>query len=113
MMTFNDFVRKHNLKNEATSNVKIKQVLSSLSLNDVGIYLRDRPFSSNIGVVNLHPSKRTHWVCYINEKYFDSLGCVPPEKLSKFIIKRKGYVVYILNIKYKKGIVFVQVIVSI
>ena len=94
MMTFNDFIKKYELKNKATSNIKIQQVLSSLSLNDVGIYLRDGPFESNIGIVNLHPSKGTHWVCYINENYFDSYGCVPPKKLSKYIIKRNGYCLY-------------------
>ena len=94
MMTFNDFIKKYKLKNEATSNIKIQQVLSSLSLNDVGIYLRDGPFSSDNGIVNLHPSKGTHWVCYINENYFDSYGCSPPKKLSKFIIKRNGYCLY-------------------
>ena len=93
-MTFNDFVRKHELKNKATSNIKIQQVLSSLGLNDVGIYLRDGSFSSDIGIVNLHPSKGTNWVYYINEKYYDSYGCVPPKKLSKFIIKRYGYCLY-------------------
>ena len=94
MMTFNDFIKKHNLKNKATSNIKIQQVLSSLSLNVVGIYLRDGPFKSDIGIVNLHPSKGTHWVCYINESYFDSYGCVCPKKLSKFIIKRNGFCLY-------------------
>ena len=74
-MSFNDFTIKHNLKNEATSNIKIQQVLSSLSLNDVGIYLRDEPFSSDVGIVNLHPLKGTHWVCYMNENYFNSYGC--------------------------------------
>ena len=93
-MTFNDFIKKHNLRNKATSNKETQHVLSSLSLDDVGIYLRDRPFSMNIGVVNLHPSKGTHWVCYINEKYFDSYRCVPPRKLSKFIIKRNGNCLY-------------------
>ena len=93
-MTFNDFIKKYKLKNEATSNIKIQKILSSLSLNDVGIYLRDGPFSSDIGIVNLHPSKGTHWVCYINENYFDSYGCVSPKKLSKFIIKRNGYCLY-------------------
>ena len=68
MITFNDFVKKFNLKNKATSIIKIQQVLSSLSLNDVGIYLRDGPFSSDIGIVSLHPSKGTHWVCYLNDK---------------------------------------------
>ena len=83
MISFHDFFHKHNLKNKATSNIKIQQVLSSLSLNDVGIYLRDGPFKSDIGIVNLHPSKGTHWVCYINETCFDSYGVVCPKKLSK------------------------------
>ena len=89
-MTFHDFVKNFNLKNKATSNVKIQQVFSSLSLNDVGIYLRDGLFSSDVGIVNLHPSKGTHWVCYLNDNYFDSYGCVCPKRLSKFIIKRYG-----------------------
>ena len=94
MITFNDFIRKHKLKNKATSNVEINRVLSSLDLNDVWIYLRDGPFKSVNGIVNLHPSKGTHWVCYINESYFDSYGCVPPRKFSKFIVKRNGYCLY-------------------
>ena len=93
-MNFNTFVYKHKLKNRATSNIKIQQVLSALSLDDVGIYLRDEAFKSDIGVVNLHPSKGTHWVCYINENYFDSYGVVCPKKLSKFIIKRNGICLY-------------------
>ena len=72
MMTFNDFFKKYNLRNKATSNIKVQQVLSSLSLNEVRIYLRDGPFLGDIGVVNLHPSKKTPWVCLINENYFDS-----------------------------------------
>ena len=87
MMSLNDFVRKHNLKNKATSNKKIQQILRSIGLNNVGIYLRDGPFESDIGIVNLHPSKGTHWVCYINENYFDSYRCVGPKELSKFNIK--------------------------
>ena len=61
-MTFNDFIKKHNFRNKATSNKKIQQVLCSIGLNNVGIYLRDGTFESDIGVVNLHPSKGTHWV---------------------------------------------------
>ena len=93
-MDFNDFVYKHKLKNKATSNIKIQQVLSALSLDGVGIHLRDGLFESDIGIVNLHPSKGTHWVCYINGNYFDSYGVVCPKKLSKFIIKRNGYCLY-------------------
>ena len=94
MMSFNDFIKKHNLKNKATSNMKIQQILSSLSLNDIGSYLRDGTFESDIGIVILHPSKGCHWVCYIHQNYFDSYGCSPPKKLSKFIIKRNGYCLY-------------------
>ena len=93
-MTFNEFIKKHKLKNKATSNIKFQQVLSSLSLNDLEIYLRDGPFESDIGIVNLHPSKGSHWVCYINENYFDSYGVVCPRKLSKFFIKRNGFCLY-------------------
>ena len=93
-MAFDDFIKKDKLKNKATSNLKIQQILSSLSLNDIGIYLRDGPFESNIGIVNLHPSKGTHWVFYINENYFDSYGFICPKQLSKNIIKRKGHCLY-------------------
>ena len=94
ILSFNEFIKKYNLKNKATSNIKIQQVLNSIGLNNVNIYLRDGPFASDKGIVNLHPSRGTHWVCYINENYFDSYGCVPPKNLSKFIIKRKGYCLY-------------------
>ena len=93
-MTFNDFIKKNILKNEAKSNEEVNRVLSSLGLSDVGIYFRDRPFKSNVGIVNLHPSKETHWVCYINENYFDSYRCSPPQKLYKFIIKRNKHCLY-------------------
>ena len=93
-MSFNDFVHKYNLKNKATSNIKSQKVLTSIGLDNINIYLRDGPFSSDIGIVNLHPFRGNHWVCYINENYFDSYGCVCPKKLSKFIIKRNGYCLY-------------------
>ena len=94
MITFNDFIKKYKLKNKAASNIKIQQVLSSLFLNNIRIYLQDGPFESDIAIVNLHPTKGTHWVCYLNENCFDSYGIVCPKKLSKFIIKRNGYCLY-------------------
>ena len=60
MMLFKVFFEKNDLKNEATSKIKIYQVLLSLSLSDVVIYLRNGPFSSDVGIVNLHPTKGTH-----------------------------------------------------
>ena len=111
-MSFNDFVRKHNIKNKATSNIKIQQVLCSIGLNNIGIYLRDGPFESDIGIVSLHPSKMTHWVCNKNGNYFGSYGCVCPKKLSKIIIKRIGYCLY-SEYEIQKKIVFVRVFVYI
>ena len=56
--------------------------------------MRDGPFKSDIGIVNLHLSKGTHWVSCLNENYFDSYGYAPSKKLSKFIIKGNGYCLY-------------------
>ena len=64
---FIEFIKKHNLRNEATSNIKLQQVLNSIGLNNVGIFLRDEAFEFDIGIVNLHPSKRSHWVCYLTK----------------------------------------------
>ena len=94
MMTFNDFVKNYNLKNRATSNIKIQKILTSIGLDNVNIYLRDGPFSSDIGIVNLHPSKGTHWVCYINERYFDSYGCPPPKKLLNYFKNKHKKCIY-------------------
>ena len=54
-MTFNDFVNKYNLKTKGTANIKPYQILCSFGLDNVDIYRRDGPFSSDIGIVNLHP----------------------------------------------------------
>ena len=37
MMSFNDFINKQNLKNKATSNIKVQQVLGSIRLDNVAI----------------------------------------------------------------------------
>ena len=93
-MSFKDYVKKNNLKNKATLNIKIQKNLTSIGLHNINFYLRDGPFSSDIGIVNLHPSKGSHWVCYINENFFDSYGCSPPKRQSKFIIKQNGFCLY-------------------
>ena len=84
--SINDFVRKYNMKNKATSNIKKIQILSSSSLSDVGIYLRYGPFTIDVGTVDSHPTNGTHWVEYNNEYYFDSYGCSLPNKISIYIV---------------------------
>ena len=59
---------------------KIYEVLKKIGLDsNVGICLTDGDFSRNYGIVNLHPSRGTHWVCYIKDCYSDSYGCSPPK----------------------------------
>ena len=62
MMTFNSFIEKYELKTQAKTNKKIQQVVCPIGLKNVGIHLRDVPFRIDIGIVNLHPTKVTHWV---------------------------------------------------
>ena len=88
MMSFIDFIHKYELKIEATSNTKLQQVLVSTGLDNVGNSLREGPISGDQGFFNLHPSKGTQMVAFINSKYFDIYGCSPPNKLSKFNTKR-------------------------
>ena len=84
-LSFKEFVNKYGLKNEATSNVEIKKILKLMNTS-CGIYMRDDKFITTSGTVNLHPTKGTHWVMFINEYYFDSYGCPPPLNITKQII---------------------------
>ena len=69
-------------------------MFSSLSLSDVREYSREGPISSDVGIVNLHPSNETHWVGYIIQKCFDSYDCSSPQKLFTFFTERKPHSLY-------------------
>ena len=71
MLSFKEFIREFNLKNKATSNIEIQNILNKLNVK-CGIYMRDDKFTTPIGIVNLHPTKGTHWVLYLTRFYFDS-----------------------------------------
>ena len=45
-LSFKEFVEKYRLKNEATSNVKIKEILDKLTI-PAGIYMRDDKFTTD------------------------------------------------------------------
>ena len=95
MITFNEFIKKYNLKNKATSNIKIYEVLKKIGLDSkTGIYLRDGDFLTNDGIVNLHPSRGTHWVLYVKDCYFDSYGCPPPKKLLNYLKNKNKKCIY-------------------
>ena len=90
MIDFKDFVRKYNLKNKATSNIEIYEVMKKIGLDSkVGIYLREGDFLTSYGIVNLHPSRGTLWVLYIKDWFFDSYGCPPAKKLLNYLKKLK------------------------
>ena len=86
-LSFKEFVEQYRSKNEATSNVKIKEILDVLNLNSTGIYMRDDNFTTDSGIVNLLPTKGTHWVMFVTEFYFDSNGCPPPTNTLNHIKK--------------------------
>ena len=94
MISFTDFISKHALKNEATTNIKIQEVLDVLRFPSVGIYMRDDDLTTKSGIVNLHPSKGTHWVLYTNQYYFDSYGCPPPINILNQIKDKHGVCTY-------------------
>ena len=102
-LSFKDFVEKYGLKNEATSNVKIKEILKLMNITGCGIYMRDDKFNTTSGIVNTHPTKGTHWVMYKNQKYFDSYGCPPPTN----ILNHKK-MVFIQNIKFRQTTVIAR-----
>ena len=54
--------------------IKIQPFLSSVALDNVDIYLRDGPFSSDIGIVILNPFQGTLCIAYNHENSFDSYG---------------------------------------
>ena len=85
-LSFKEVVEKYGLKNEATSNMKIKEILNELEIHDsCGIYMRDDKFTTASGIVNLHPTKGTHWVMFSDRFYFDSYGCPPPVNIENQI----------------------------
>ena len=59
MIIFKDIFHIKSSKDEATSNIIFQYILSSVSLSNVGIYLGHGPFTSDVGKVNLSPTKGT------------------------------------------------------
>ena len=93
MLSFKEFIREYNLKNKATSNIQIQNILNKLGVV-CGIYMRDDKFTTPIGIVNLHPTKGTHWVLYINQFYFDPYGIIPPLSIQKYIKRHHKNLIY-------------------
>ena len=63
---FKEFIDKYGSKDEATTNIKIQQILNKLGLC-TKVYTRDDTFSTKSGIVNLNPTKGTYWVMFVDE----------------------------------------------
>ena len=43
-----------------STNIKFQQIFSSVtSLKDLGFYLKDAQFETDVGIMNFHPTKKT------------------------------------------------------
>ena len=62
----------------------MKEILKLMNITECGIHMRDDNFTTPSGIVNLLPTKGTHWVMFANEFYFDSYGCPPPLNIMSF-----------------------------
>ena len=93
LLSFEQFLSVHKLKNAPTSNIKLQKVLNQLDL-ECSITMRDDPFSDDCGIINLHPINGTHWVCFFNNFYFDSYACPPPQNILNYIKSKFGKCIY-------------------
>ena len=70
MTFFNDFLCKSNSRENATTKIKIYQVLSSIGLDIVGIYIKDGHSESDMGIDSLHPTKKNTLDCRDKRQIF-------------------------------------------
>ena len=101
MLSFNDSLQKYILKSHATSNLEIQQIFTKLSSRDIRIFSGDISVSTNLGIVNLHPTKGTHWVASINEVI---LIVVPVELQTNYLVLLKNEMGIVYNPNTKKKV---------
>ena len=64
-------------KNEATSNIKFYQLLSSVGFQTDGLCVRDGLSSSDVGIVSLPLSNDALGCIHKRHFFIDSYGCPP------------------------------------
>ena len=95
-LSFKEIVTKYGLKNEATSEVKIKEIPNELDIPyrrrfACEVYMRVDKFTTPSGIVNLHPTEGTHWIMFSHEFYFVSYGCPAPTNILNHLITRSAF----------------------
>ena len=76
MLTFNQYLKQHNLKNKSTSNIEINKVNPN-----VEVVTKSESANTNKTIINLDDNKGTHWCLLINGNYFDPFGVGPPSEV--------------------------------
>ena len=77
-------MKQHNLKNEATSGMKVAEVANKLGLKDFSIYIRTDALTTKQGIINLTDDYKngTHFVAFKEYYYFDSFCAEPPKEIA-------------------------------
>ena len=90
MSRINKFMEQHNLKNEATSGLKVVEVAKKLSLKDFSRYIRTDELTTKQGVKNLTDDYKngTHFVAFKDYYYFDSFCAEPPKEIGNQLAER-------------------------
>ena len=90
MSRIHKFMKQHNLKNEATSGMKVAEVAKKLGLKDFAIYIRTDELTTKQGVINLTDDCKngTHFVAFKDYYYFDSFCAEPPKEIANQLAER-------------------------
>ena len=94
MMSFQELNQKYNPKKRGNNLHKSLPNASFFIFKWCEIYLGDELFTTDVQMVSLQPTRKTHWVAYIDPRNIASYEVPPLEKLSMFIIKRNEYCLY-------------------
>ena len=87
--SFKKSITSYDLKSQATSNIKKKEVVNKVEIN-TNFHQRHNKLRTKDGISNFETTKGTDWVAYINQNYFDSCGCRPRKVLFESITKRNS-----------------------
>ena len=117
MLTFAQFLKKHNLKNKSTSNIEIMKVDPT-----VEVITKSQPIRTNKTILNLDDHKGTHWTLLVDGFYFDPFGVRPPKGIkcdlySTYKIQKidesycAAYCLYIIYL-VDSGLTFKQAVIN-
>ena len=85
-MPFTEYVIIFELKMKEQKTKKNERGTEQINNKNKVLHERQQIFNKKICIVNLHPTKGTHWDFEDVKKVFDSHGCPPLNVLSVFLV---------------------------